>query len=63
VPAAQIGTVRSARAGLVINVGARTMRAPASRLADAFHHAIPRAMKRATAAVVDRESALAGGTR
>jgi hypothetical protein len=63
VPAAIIGTVRSASAGLVITVGSRIMRAEAARLSSAFHGALPRAMQRAAAEVVERDPALAGGTR
>jgi len=63
VPAAVIGTVRSASAGLVITVGSRVIRAETARLSGAFHEALPRAMQRAAAEVVDRDPALAGGTR
>ena len=63
VPAAVIGTVRSASAGLVVTVGARTMRAVTARLSDAFHGALPRAMQRAAAEIVEQDPALAGGTR
>ncbi|MBI2408498.1 MAG: phosphoribosylformylglycinamidine synthase subunit PurL [Gemmatimonadetes bacterium] len=63
VPAAVIGTVRSASAGLVITVGARTIRSDTVRLSDAFHGALPRAMKRAAADVVVQDPALVGGTR
>ncbi len=63
VPAAVIGTVRSASAGLVITVGERTFRADSTRLSNAFHGALPRAMKRAAAAVVEPDSALTAGAR
>jgi phosphoribosylformylglycinamidine synthase subunit PurL len=63
VPAREIGTVRSASAGLVITVGARTIRAHSPRLSEAFHEAIPRAMKRAVAAMADDGVAAAGGVR
>jgi len=63
VPAAVIGSVRTASAGLVITVGARTVRADIARLADAYHGALPRAMQRAAAPMADPEAALAGGTR
>ena len=63
VPARVIGTVRSASAGLVITVGAHTVRAETARLSEAFHTAIPRAMTRAVAAVVEDDAVLAGGTR
>jgi hypothetical protein len=48
---------------LVITVGSRIMRAETARLAAAFHGALPRAMQRAAAEVVERDPALAGGTR
>ncbi|MDQ8155428.1 MAG: AIR synthase related protein, partial [Gemmatimonadota bacterium] len=63
VPAAVIGTVRSASAGLVVTVGSRVVRAESARMAAAFHGALPRAMQRAAAEVVTQDPALAGGTR
>ena len=63
VPATVIGTVRSASAGLVITVGGATIRAETARMSNAFHGALPRAMKRAAAEVVTDDPALAGGTR
>jgi phosphoribosylformylglycinamidine synthase len=63
VPARVIGTVRSASAGLTITVGTRVVRATAERMSDAFHGALPRAMQKAAAEVVDTDPALAGGSR
>jgi len=63
VPARVIGSVRSASAGLTFTVGARTVHASCERLSTAFHAALPRAMKQAAAEVVQRDPALAGGTR
>jgi phosphoribosylformylglycinamidine synthase len=63
VPAAAIGTVRSASAGLVLTVGARTIRAEVAALADAFHNALPRAMSRAAAEAIAADPAVTGGTR
>ncbi|MEK6611679.1 MAG: phosphoribosylformylglycinamidine synthase subunit PurL [Gemmatimonadota bacterium] len=63
VPARLIGTVRSASAGLTITVGDRVVHARGDRLSTAFHTALPRAMKRSVAEVVERDPALAGGTR
>ena len=63
VPARMIGTVQSASAGFAITVGPRVLRATTDRLSTAFHTALPRAMKKAAAEVVERDPALAGGTR
>ena len=50
VPARVIGTVRDADAGLTLRTGGRAWSAPAARLADAYHGAIPRLMDRAATA-------------
>jgi len=63
VPATAIGTVRTASAGLMLTVGARTIRASLATLGDAFHGALPRAMSRAAAEVVVEKPAAAGGAR
>jgi phosphoribosylformylglycinamidine synthase len=63
VPAHVIGTVQSASAGLLITVEGKTMRITTDRMSDAWHGALPRAMQKAAAEVVDRDPALAGGTR
>jgi phosphoribosylformylglycinamidine synthase len=63
VPARVIGRVRSASAGLVITVGSQTVRISSERMSGAFHGALPRAMKQAPAETVERDPALAGGTR
>ncbi len=59
VPATRIGTVQPATSGLCITIGTRTVSAPLAPLADAFHEAIPRAMRRAPAETVS--SAVAAG--
>ena len=48
VPAREIGTVRDHQR-LTIKAGARTLDAPLSKLADAYHEAIPRRMMRSAA--------------
>ena len=63
VPARVIGTVQSASAGLLITVEGKAMRITTDRMSDAFHGALPRAMQQAAAEVVERDPALAGGTR
>ena len=63
VPARVIGTVQSASAGLVITVEGKSMRITAQRMSDAYHGALPRAMQKAAAEIVERDPALAGGTR
>jgi hypothetical protein len=50
VPARGVGQVRAGSASLEIVVGARHIVASVSRLAKAFHHAIPDLMSRAAAA-------------
>ena len=50
VPAQVIGTVRAPDAGLTLRTGGRAWSAPAARLADAYHGAIPRLMDRAATA-------------
>ena len=57
VPAHVIGTVRDAAHGVSFAVGARTIRANTALLADAFHGAIPRAMRRAPAETVSSDLA------
>ncbi len=56
VPAREIGRVRADSASLRIRVGARTIDAPLSRLADAYHESIPALMRRspAEAAVLEQ---------
>jgi hypothetical protein len=52
VPAHRIGTVTPADDGITIRTGSRELRAPAARLARAYHDAIPSRMRApATAAV------------
>ena len=63
VPAHIIGTVQSASAGLVISVEGKTMRITTERMSGAFHGALPRAMQKAAAEVVERDPAQAGGSR
>ena len=57
VPAQVIGTVQPARHGLRIVVGDRTIDIPLDGLSDAYHEAIPRAMRRAPAETVSSELA------
>ena len=57
VPAHVIGTVRDAAHGVSFTVGARMIRANTALLADAFHGAIPRAMRRAPAETVSSDLA------
>jgi phosphoribosylformylglycinamidine synthase II len=57
VPAHVIGTVRDAAHGVSFMVGARTVHANSATLADAFHGAIPRAMRRAPAETVSSDLA------
>jgi phosphoribosylformylglycinamidine synthase len=63
VPARVIGAVRSASAGLVITVDGHALRIATERMVDAFHGALPRAMRKAAAETVERDPALAGGAR
>ena len=51
VPARLIGHVRSAESGLLIRVGAQSIRAPLEQLAAAYHDAIPSIMNASTAEV------------
>ena len=57
VPARAIGTVQTAAHGLRIVVGDRTIKIPLDGLSDAYHEAIPRAMRRAPAETVSSELA------
>ena len=57
VPAQTIGTVQPASQGLHIVVGDRTIDIPLGGLSDAYHEAIPRAMRRAPAETVSSELA------
>ncbi len=57
VPAQTIGTVQSAAQGLIIVVGDRTINIPLGGLSEAYHEAIPRAMRRAPAETVSSELA------
>jgi phosphoribosylformylglycinamidine synthase len=50
VPAAVIGSVGEAQGPLRITIGARTIVADGAALADAYHEALPRAMRQASAA-------------
>ena len=53
VPARQIGTVGDEGDGFTIRCGRMQLRAPVASLADAYHEAIPRAMRRSPAEPVD----------
>lgn len=57
VPAHVIGTVRDASHGVSFTVGAHRIHAKTEALADAFHGAIPRAMRRAPAETVSSDLA------
>ena len=57
VPAHVVGTVRDAAHGVSFTVGTRTVRANTATLADAFHGALPRAMRRAPAETVSSDLA------
>jgi phosphoribosylformylglycinamidine synthase subunit PurL len=59
VPARRIGTVRTAEHGLSLTIGALVVHAPISRLATAYHDAIPNIMlgSAAEAAVVEQHHA------
>jgi hypothetical protein len=52
-----IGTVRSAAHGVSFTVGERRITADVGTLSDAFHGAIPRAMRRAPAETVSSDLA------
>ncbi len=62
VPARVIGTVTPASNGFSVRAGDVRLTAPVSKLAEAYHEALPRAMARAAAEKVTRDPALAGGT-
>jgi hypothetical protein len=51
VPARQVGTVRRGSGTLRIVAGGRTIAAPIDRLREAYHDAIPRAMRSAATVV------------
>lgn len=57
VPARVIGTVQPSHHGLRIVVGDRTIDIPLDGLSDAYHEAIPRAMRRSPAETVSSELA------
>ncbi len=57
VPAQRIGTVRDAADGLTIRIGDRRLHSTLAPLADAYHEAIPRAMRRAPAEAVTADVA------
>jgi len=61
VPAAAIGTVRAASRGFAIRVGHDSFNAPAERLAEAYHEAIPRIMSASGASAAHQPPALAQG--
>jgi phosphoribosylformylglycinamidine synthase len=56
VPAARIGTVRPAAAGLTISAGGTRFHVSGERLGDAYHTAIPRIMTSTPQAVVVEET-------
>ncbi|MBV6520845.1 MAG: Phosphoribosylformylglycinamidine synthase subunit PurL [Gemmatimonadaceae bacterium] len=60
VPAATIGVVRPADAGLTIRLATRRLHSPVSALADAYHGAIPAIMSRVASAVLDDDLLPAG---
>jgi len=62
VPARVIGEVLTAEHGLRIAGLGRELNVSVSRIAEAYHEALPRAMARAVAESVTRDPALAGGT-
>jgi phosphoribosylformylglycinamidine synthase len=57
IPARIIGEVKPAGEGLVITGGGHHLRAPLADLSDAYHEAIPRAMRRAPAELVTGDPA------